>query len=210
MTTSSRAYNSLFNEVYGHFFRSQNTLRTARQNVFTAAEKFPYHTLTADSRKSLIELLSALTEKHIDPTVDFLQKDSMLKFYNYAKDESTPVEKTLKVVAPQLEELKTAVSKTSNDNCLRRENINRRLPTEYNAIITAINDCTRSASMMYRSPINEFTRVHFAALPVISRIGSDLTNCGNNGANRESCVVKFLKTYCIDAADETCKTGSTM
>jgi hypothetical protein len=229
VTTTSRAFNALFTEVYGHFFRSQNTLRLARQSVFTASSRFPVHTLTEDTRKNLVTLLSSLFTKSMDPTIDFLQKESMLRFYNYDKDESTPIERTFKAIAPQLEELSDAVSNTTNDACLRRENINRRLPNEYSAIISAINDCTRNASAVYRAPINEFTRLHFDALPLITRIGAgksykysdilrrftnknstDLLACANNGANRESCVVRFLKTYCDDTANETCKTGSTM
>lgn len=210
VTTTMRSFNSLFMEVYGHFFRSQSSLRVARQSVFTSASRFPIHTLTEETRKNLKSTVSTLIDTYMDPTIDFLQKEAMLRFYNYAKDETSPIERTIKVIAPQLEEISNSVSNTSNDVCLRRENINRRLPNEYIGIISAINDCTRNISNQYRAPINEFTRVHFVALPLITRMSAELMGCANNGANRESCVVRFLETYCVDTANETCKTGATM
>lgn len=203
----SRSFNALFMDVYGHFFRSQNTLRLARQNIFTAASRFPYQSISTETRQKLTKTVTALLTTCIDPTIDYLQKDSMLRFFNFMKDVNTPIENGFKAVVTQLGAISAAVSNTTNDSCLRKENINRRLPTEYSALIAAINDCTRNSSTTYRAPINEFTRVHFAALPLLNRIGTELNQCSNNGNNRESCVVKFLMTYC---EDESCKVCSTV
>lgn len=151
--------------------------------------------------------LTALLTNCIDPTIDYLQKESMLRFFNFMKDENTTIEKSFKAVSTQLEELSAAVSGSGDDDCLRKENINRRLPNEYSAVIAAVNDCTRNISNVYRAPINEFTRVHFVALPLIARLSAELNQCANNGNNRETCVMKFLETYC---EGETCKVCSTV
>jgi hypothetical protein len=206
LTTLTRGYNALFTDVHGHFFRSQATLRVARQNIFDAASKYPYFSLTTETRQKLVKTLTALLTTCIDPTVEYLQKNSMLGFFNFMKDENNAIEKSFKAAATQLEKLSSAVSSSSDDDCLRRENINRQLPNEYITFNTAIIECTRNISIEYRSPINEFTRAHFLALPLLNRISTELNRCGNNG-NGESCVVKFLATSC---EDETCKVCSTV
>lgn len=193
-------------DVYGHYFRSQNTLRRARQNLFTVASRYPYYTLNAETRQKLVKTLTALLVNCIDPTVEYLQKESMLPFFDFMKDDSTAIEKGFKGVATQLEKLSAAVSNSSNDACLIKENISRRLPNEYNALVSAINECTRNITIVYRPTINEFTRLHFIALPLINRISTELNQCDNNGNNRESCVVKFLTTYCEDDSCKVCST----
>jgi hypothetical protein len=182
-------------------------LRAARQNIFAAASKYPYYSLTTETRTKLVKTLTALLNTCIDPTVEYLQKDSMLGFFNFMKDENNAIEKSFKLAATQLQEVSSAVSNSSDDDCLRRENINRRLPNEYITYLTAIIVCTRNISIEYRTPINEFTRAHFLALPLLNRISTELNRCVNNGSNRESCVIKFLATYC---EDETCKVCSTV
>lgn len=137
--------------------------------------------------------------------MDYLQKDSMLNYFNFMEDETSPIENMQ--IAKSLEELKDAVRTATDDACIKKLNINNnKLTSSFKEATSAVNDCNRNASVMYRAPINEFTRVHFIALPFINRMNNDLNQC-SNGNNREACTIKFLAKYC---EDDSCKVSSTM
>lgn len=201
----TNSWNTLRDDVYGHFFRSQSTLRLARLALSSAASKFPYNHLSNETRQNLVNNLTSIIIDCIDPTVDYLQKNSTLRYFNFMNDSETPIERAFNV-SGQLQELSNAILASNDSECFRRENIGRRLSNEYSALISAINDCTRNASATYRAPINEFTRVHFAALPLITRLGVSLNQCAN-GNNREACIVRYLAANC---AGDSCKTCSTI
>lgn len=151
--------------------------------------------------------LTTLITTCIDPAIDYIQKDSMVSFYNFMMDASTPVETGFKVVATQLQDLATVVQGASDD-CLKKQGISaRRITMEYDGVIKVASDCIRNASASYRAPINEFTRVHFVALPLINRINSDVNQCANGNKN-DQCVAAFLAKYCDDASK--CKDCATM
>lgn len=203
----SRPFNALRDDVYGHFFRSQNTLRLARQTLFSTASKFPYHQVNNDTRHNLTRSISAVITNCIDPTVDYLQKTSMLPYFNFMNDSMTPIEIGFTAVTVQLQNLIAAVKAVTNSDCLARENVSsRRLSTDYSVVTGAINDCIRNASATYRPPISEFTRLHFIALPFINRMNRDLDQCENG--NSTQCVIKYLGKYCDN--ESTCKVCSTM
>lgn len=212
LNTLSRAFNNLRDEVYGHFFRSQTTLRVARQSVYSVASKFPFYQLNDTMRTSLVSRLSSIVNDCMDPTISFLQIDSMSQYFNFMTDQKTLSEQAFASAAAQLQELTTLVQGINNDDCVRGLGLTaRRLGTEYNPIITAITDCVRNATSLYRPPTNDFTRVHLVALPYINRMGTDLGNCGSNavgnaGTNNQ-CIDRFLAKYC---ANDSCKTCSTM
>jgi hypothetical protein len=202
----SQPFNSLRDDVYGHFYRSQVTLRQARQSLFSRAQKFPYHRLSAETRQSLVKRITEILIDVIDPTVDYLQKNSMLRYYNFMTDEMSPIEKALKPMSTQLEDLIKTVQ-GGNDSCTNKESITvRRLDREYSSYVGSINSCIREAFSAYRQPISEFTRVHFTALPYIGRILNDLGGC-DGGNNQDACIKNFLIKYC---AEDTCKVSSTM
>jgi hypothetical protein len=202
----TQPFNSLRDDVYGHFFRSQATLRQARQGLFSRAQRFSYYRLETETRQKLILRLTEILEQVIDPTIDFLQKSSMLRYFNFMKDTSSPIEKTLAPMTKQLEDLISTV-KGTNDTCINKESITvRRLSREYSSYENAINSCIREAFIAYRQPISEFTRVHFIALPFISRIQNDLGGC-DGGSSQNQCVENFLTKYC---SEDSCKVASTM
>lgn len=204
----SRPYNNLRDDLYGHFFRSQTTLRLARQTLFSTASKFPYYQLNDTMRASLVKKLSTIINDCVDPTIDYVQKTSMLPFFDFATDASTPIEAGLSIVSTQLQDLTTAVQATSNSTCLKNQDVtSRRLSASYSAVIDAELACIRNASAEYRPPINEFTRVHFVALPYITRINTELMLCSNRN-NTDSCVDEFLTKFCDDEA--RCKVCTTM
>lgn len=142
----------------------------------------------------------------IDPTVDFIQRKAILGFWNFIEDGDTQIETAWTGARAQINNLKDVVKTVTDEKCLENENIsNRRLSIDYNPMTTAINDCTRNASALYRDPINNFTRVHFIALPLINRMSTDLTFCAN-GNRQEDCITKYLLRYC----EKTCKVCQTM
>lgn len=204
--TLTQPFNSLRDDVYGHFYRSQTTLRQARQGLFSRAQRFPYYRLDTEKRQNLVKRLTEILEEVIDPTVEFLQKQSMLRYFNFMKDDSSPIEKALSPMNKQLEELIETMRGT-NDTCLNKEMITvRRLSRSYSAYESAINSCIREAFVAYRQPISEFTRVHFVALPFIARIQTDLGGC-EGGSSQNACIENFLKKYCNE---DSCKVESTM
>ena len=116
-------------------------------------------------------------------------------------DGNTQIENAWTGAHAQIENLKNAVKDVTDEKCLENINIsNRRLSVDYNPLTTAITDCTRNASSLFREPISNFTRVHFIALPLINRMVSDLTFCAN-GNKQDECISKFLLRYC----EQTCK-----
>lgn len=140
----TKQFNSLRDDVYGHFYRSQNTLRIARQSLFSTASKFSYHQLTAETRPILTARLTAIITEIIDPTVDYLQKDSMLRYYNFMQDASTPIEKGLQPIMNQLEESKTTARDALNENCLKQESLTaRKLSKDYEAAVDAVSACIK-------------------------------------------------------------------
>lgn len=207
LSSLSRPFNVLRDDVYGHFYRSQNTLRIARQNLFSIASKFPFFALSDETRQNLVKRLTAILINIIDPTVDYLQKDSMLSYFNFMVDPMTSIEAAVKQAEPKLQELRDAIKNVTDEACLKKVDINaRKLTASLNPAIAAINDCTRNASALYRAPINEFTRVHFTALPFINRMSMDLSQC-SNGNTKEACSVTFLTKYC---EEDSCGVSSTM
>lgn len=201
LNSISQPFTTLQADVYGHFHRSQTTLRTARQDVYRAAEIFPFFRLTSENRRNLVELLNNLIYKVIDPTVDYIQKTSMDKYFQFNVDAKTSVENTFAAAESQLEALKS--------ECSGSKVTSRQLTTEYTSFTSAINECTRLISSKYRAPINEFTRVHFIALPLINRIDRDLRACMNplSIGRIEQCVTDFNTRYC---QEESCTTNPTM
>jgi hypothetical protein len=162
--------------------------------------------LEAETRQKLVTRLTEILEQVIDPTIEFLQKDSMLRYFNFMKDSSSPIEKALSPMTKQLEDLITT-TKATNDTCIDKENITvRRLSRAYSTYESGINSCIREAFIAYRQPISEFTRVHFIALPFISRIQNDLGGC-EGGSSQNECIENFLKKYC---SEDSCKVASTM
>lgn len=204
----TRSFNALRDDVYGHFFRSQTTLRNARESLFSSATKFPFYQLNDTMRPSLVKRLTTLLNECIDPTIDYVQKNSMLPYFNFMIDSGTPVEIGFMVISAQLEELSTAIKAATDDDCLRTLAItSRKLTTSYSGVISAANDCIRNASVTYRDPINVFTRVHFVALPLINRLNSELNQCANGNSNNQ-CIDRYLTRNCED--ETTCKVCSTM
>lgn len=201
LNSVQQPFNNLQGDVYGHFHRSQTTLRIARQNLFQTASSFPYYRLPSDKRKSLVKLLDTLIYGVIDPTVEYVQKASMDQYYSFNHDEKTPVEDAFSAADSQL-------SAMSSECGVTLDITSRKLLNEYSPFISSINDCTKTMSQHYRAPINEFTRVHFVALPLINRLNRDLSSCvgGLSGRDRiEPCVTEFLTKNC-----EECQVSSTM
>ncbi|CAH1710187.1 unnamed protein product [Chironomus riparius] len=203
LNTIQNQFNNLFNDVYGHFHRSQNTLTGARQNLYSAASTFPYFRLTAENRQNLTGVLSALVYNIIDPTIEAVQKSAMTKFYAYNSDTQTVTEEAFLAVDTQLNALSTLAP-----NCTTGVT-SRKLTAEYSNYTNGINNCTRFVFQKFRDPINEFTREHFVALPLINRIVRDLNQCtGGLNSNRiETCVTNFDNTYC---QEDTCKVNPTI
>lgn len=190
LSNVNQQFNNLFNDVYGHFHRSQTTLRIARQNLYTSASTFPYYRLSEDARKNLTALLGSLIYTVIDPTVESVQKTAMTKMYAFNTDENNVVEQALSAVDTQLSALQSM-----SENCTAGVT-SRKLTAEYANFISAINNCTRFVSQKAREPINEFTRVHFVALPAINRAVRDINTCSSNANRIDTCVVEFFKNYC--------------
>lgn len=197
LVSLQRSFNTLRDDVYGHFFRSQNTLRLAREDLNSNGAKFAYYRLTSDTRQKLAAWLKNVVQTCIDPTIQYLQINAMDRYYNVYSEPMTPIEQTFQPVVSQLSELITAVQAATDSACLNKENINgQKLSNAYNPMINAIDGCTRNASSQYRAPINEFTRIHFVALPFIARMSLQLQLCNSvlsgNDASREVCVLNFV------------------
>ncbi|KAG5676849.1 hypothetical protein PVAND_006656 [Polypedilum vanderplanki] len=196
-------FNNLQSDVYGHFHRSQTTLRIARQNLYMSASNFPYYRLEKDTtRKELTALLGSIIYNIIDPTVDYVQKTSMDKFFMFNSDTAPNVEQAFSTADSQLNALATM-------NCSDSTVSSRKLMSEYSDFIFAINNCTRVIFQKYRAPINEFTRVHFIALPLINRLNRDLNACTSilNRVGVEACIIEYLKNNC---QEENCKVNPTI
>lgn len=207
LTSLGRFFKILRGDASGYFTRSQNTLRISRQNLFSTAVDFPYHHLSDATRQSLAKRLASIMTTCIDPTVDYLQNDSMFIYFNFAKSTSSPIETALEGFLTQLNELSDAVKATTDSDCLIKEDIKSRLLTaEYNNLTTAINACTRNSSASNRGPISEFMRLQLTALTFITRLNLDVNICAN-GNRKEECVANFLKEYC---EEDSCKVCSTM
>jgi len=205
-----RLYNDLRDDVYGHFYRSRNTLNLAREDLFAAGFKFPYFRLTDDLRKALMERLRKIIGEDVDPTIEYLQKVSMNEYWNFlsAEENATAVEDAFASAQDQLDELSVTVS-SATAACLSKEGISqRKLLSVYNPFTNAINDCTRTASSEYRRPINVFTNVHFKALPLLTQMSFALNDCSNSlESSRDTCTNRWLKNYCDE---ESCNVSKTM
>lgn len=207
LTTSSRFFKTLRGDVSGYFTRSQNTMRISRQNLFAGALDFPYHQLNYETRQLLVKRLMTILTTCIDPTVDYLQNNSMFIYFDLMKTASSPIETSLKSFLSQLNELSFAVKATTDDDCLSKEDIKTRFLTlAYNNLTNAINSCSKNAIASNRGPLIEFSKFQFTALTLITRMNFDLNFCAN-GNKKEDCVVNFLKEYC---EEDSCKVCSTM
>lgn len=194
-------------DVSGYFTRSQNTLRLSRQNLFSASVDFPYHHLSDATRQNLAKRLASIMTTCIDPTVDYMQNDSMFVYFNFMKSANSPIETALEGFLIQLNELSDAVKATTDSDCLIKQDVKSRLLTAaYNNLTTAINVCTRDSATSNRGPISEFMALQLTALTFITRLNLDLNICAS-GNRKEECAVNFLKEYC---EEDSCKVCSTM
>lgn len=167
------------------------------------ATNYPFYRLTDETRKGLTTLLDGLIKNTIDPTVEYIQKNSMDKLFGFNADSANIVEQTFSAADTQLNAI-------TSMNCSDQSNItSRKLMTEYTDFISSINNCTRYVFQLFRAPINEFTRVHFIALPLINRLNRDLNACPSilNRAGIQKCSEDYLKNNC---QEDTCKVIPTM
>lgn len=155
--------------------------------------------------------MSVIIFDTVDPVIDFVQKEAMLRYFDFSRDAGTPIELAFTKATEDLAKLSETVAQVTSNPCLNREGIQRKLQREYSNFTSAVNNCTRALSSSYRTPINDFTRIHFQAQPLLVRIGSNITRCAtatNRDRDREACVIKFLETICADPS--VCETVETM
>lgn len=161
-------------------------------------------------RANLKRRLTSIISECIEPTIDYLQKDAILPYFNFMTEARTPIESGFETVSSQLRQLETAIKSANDTSCLRTENINRaRLTTEYGNVVNAESDCIRNASSMYSTPITEFNRAQLTVVPFVTRINAELILCSNeNFIDHNQCIDRFLARFCDD--ESTCKVCSTM
>lgn len=198
-------FNNLRDEIYGHFFRSQNQLRSAGDQLFSAGQRFPYFSVSDQSRDAISQGISALLETCSKPTTDFLGRQSTLPLFNYPANSTSPIENAFKPVSEIIKQLDEAVGQVVDTSCLRALNINvGRLQQLFGGVTNAINGCIRTLSANFRSSINDFTQTHFQALPQIQRLFNDLQACSQSSINnRESCAIRIGKAACA-TSDSVC------
>lgn len=202
----SRSFFVLRDDVFAEILRSQATLRLSREALITAGTRFPYYRLNETVRPGLVMRLTTILGMCVEPTLKYLQIDSMSEFYNFMTDARTPVENAFEPASKILQNLVSTIRKSS-DACLRKVNLTpRALTREFNQFINAGNDCIRNATTLYRSHENDFARAHVAALQLLTRLTAELVPCANGNSNQ--CVERYLKKYCED--ETTCKVCLTM
>lgn len=154
--------------------------------------------------------LRTVLSECIEPTIEYLQKDAILPYFNFMTEARTPIESGFATVSTELRRLEKAVKAANNSTCLTSLNINRaRLTTEYGAVVVAESECIRNASDLYRTPIGEFNRAQLVVLPFVTRLNAELILCASeNFIDNNQCVDRFLARYCED--ESACKTCSTM
>ena len=205
----TKPFNNLYNEVYGHFYKSQNTLRVARQDLFTTASTFPWYKLTSGTRTSLAAKIASINSDCIDPTVDYLQKTAMTRFFDYTSGKATAIEDEIKPAVTQLIELEDAVRGVTDNVCLAKIKLtSAKLIKEYSNFTKAVDTCIKNATIAYRPLTKAFTQLHLAALPLINRMNTELIKCENGKPDAETCVIAWLAKYCDDTT--TCPHCGTM
>jgi hypothetical protein len=193
-------FNNLRDEIYGHFYRSQNQLRSSGDQLFSAGQRFPYFALTDATRAEVSQGISTLLQQCSKPTTDFLGRQSTLPLFDYPNNSTSPIEAALKPVTDKIKEINDQVAKVTDIPCLRSLQINSgRINSLFNSVTNAVNGCIRTLSTNVRSSINDFTSAHFQALPAVNRLYNDLQACAiASNQNRESCAMKIGRAVCTD------------
>ena len=203
-------FNNLYNDVYSHFDESQNSLRIARQDFYKSAATFPWYKLTSGTRSALMWKIVVIIFNCIDPTVDFLQRYSMLRFVYFTNGKSTAIEDKVKPAVDQLIELQNAVRRVKNNVCLANLQLtSSKLIEEYSNFTKALNTCAKNATIAYEPHFEEFNKLLLASLPLINGMNEELINCENGQPDTETCVKVWLAQFCINATT-TCTDCKTM
>lgn len=182
-------------EIYGHFLRSQNSLRAAGDQVFSAAQRFPYFALSNETRDALSSNITFFLRNCSKPTNDYLGRNATLPMFDYTTNNTSPIEIAFKPVKDILDQIIAVASSVNIDTqCLRTIGLGfSRFERTFTAVVNYINQCTRLLSLTYRPAITEFTRLHFVALPVVNRLATDLNSCASNwNLDRETCAKKII------------------
>lgn len=208
LNTLSNQYNNLRDDVYGHFFRSQNIINDAQNNLFNAGQKIPYYAIPDTTvRNNLSGNITSFMELCTRPTIQYLHESAILPLFKFTENNTTPMEIAFQPITEVLERLSAAVSGITDDSCLNALRINAaRLRSLFGNASNQINGCIRTTFTAYRTPINLFTSMHFSTLGQLNTLVNDVQSCSSVFSNRTACAIRVSDGLCSTPTETTCQT----
>lgn len=206
LNSLTNAFNNLRDDVYGHFYRSQNIIDDVQNNLFSAAQKFPYYSLNdAATRDQLTGNVTNFINNCTLPTIQYFNENAIVPFFNFTANNTTPMETAFKPISDALDNILTAVSQATNESCLNSLRINSgKLRSLFGNMANQINGCVRTTFTAYRAPINQFTNMHFTAYGQLSSIVNDFQSCSSTSGNRTTCAIKLSTLLCSSPTESNC------
>lgn len=189
-------FNNLKSELNGLFITSQNTLKIASDRVFNAAQRFPYYSLTNETRDALSSNITNFLTNCSRTTTDYLGYNATLLMFDFSTNNTSPIESAFKPVRDILSQSIEAIQAVSDSECLRRVGLGfGRFERNFNTVLNYINQCTRALSLNYRPAVREYNLLYFEALQAINKLASDLRSCGSSpSSEREFCAKNIVES----------------
>jgi hypothetical protein len=206
LNTLTNTFNNLRDDVYGHFYRSQNIIDDVQNNLFSAAQKFPYYSLNdASTRNQLTGNVTNFINNCTLPTIQYFNENAIVPFFNFTANNTSPMEIAFKPVSDALDSILSEVTQATNETCLNSLRINSsKLRNLFGNAANQINGCVRTTFTAYRAPINQFTNMHFTAYGQITSIVNDFQSCSSTSGNRTACAIRLSTLLCSSPTESTC------
>lgn len=213
LSSLTTPFNNLRDDMYGHFYRSQNIIDDIQNNLFSAGQRFPYFVLTKSVRDNLSGNITDFMNKCTRPTIQYLHENAIIPLFDYTSgNNTTPMENAMKPISDILDRIQTAATQATNDTCLAALGINNaRLRTVLSAAVTQISGCVTSTFTTLRTPVNAFVTQHFTAFRLFNTVVNSFQSCTSFfTTNRTACVINITPSLCSTPTETTCTTCGAM
>lgn len=207
LSSLTSPFNNLRDDMYGHFYRSQNIIDDVQNNLFSAGQRFPYFVLTQSVRDELTGNIASFLNKCSRPTIQYLHENAIVPLFDYISgNNTTPVENAIKPISDVLDRILTAATQATNETCLATFAINNaRFRTVLSPAVSQISGCLTSTFTTLRTPVNAFVTQHFTAFRQFNTLVNSFQSCTSIfTSNRTACVINVTPSLCSTPTDTTC------
>lgn len=204
LTSLSNQYNALRDDVYLYFTTAHTLIRDIQNNMFGTVQRFPFHLLTdAAARDVLATNMSSFFEECTRPTLQYLELTSIMPFFDFAANNTTPMEMAFYPVSDSINQIYAALDEVTT-SCAQVQQLLRLGDTTLRPIfenfVNKIRGCIRTAFTAYRSPLSQFISTQTNAVIQLNRIIAALQTCVFTLGDKNLCVINLSEDFCSTPA----------